>query len=173
MFGRPGQGWRRGGAGATDEVALEPAELRQRAIRLLARREHSRAEMRQKLARSGGAAADVEALLDALESEKLLSDLRFAESVARVRAPRYGSQRVANDLRQRGVGAVAVTLIADLKAGDQARAQAAWERKFGAPPASAGERAKQMRFLQARGFPGDVIRQVVPRTLVADDPQDE
>ena len=105
----------------------------------------------------------LQALLDALEAEQLLSDQRFAAGVARVRGARFGSQRVANELRQKGVGAEVAGLVADLKAGDLDLAHAVWARKFGAAPLDAAERARQMRFLQTRGFPGDVIRKVVPK----------
>lgn len=146
-----------------DTVSTGPA-LRAKAVGLLARREHSRAELKQKLLRSGGDAPEIDALLDALEEERLLSDLRFAEGMARTRSVRYGSQRVMGELRQKGVdGAAAGELIADLRASDMERAQALWARKFGVAPDGAAERARQMRFLQARGFPVDVIRRVVPR----------
>ncbi len=135
----------------------------------MARREHSRAELRQKLLRLGGGDALVDTLLDALESERLLSDQRYAEGVARVRGARFGSQRVANELRQKGVGAEVAGLVADLKAGDLDLAQSVWARKFGAAPKDAGDRARQMRFLQARGFPGDVIRKVVPKACLQED----
>lgn len=44
------------------------------------------------------------------------------------------------------------------------RARAAWQKRFGQPPASAAERAKQIRFLQGRGFSFDVIRRVIAGT---------
>lgn len=148
--------------GVAGSESASPQVLRARAIGWLARRDHSRAELRRKLARLRASAADIEALLDALEAESLLSDQRFAAGVARVRGARFGSQRVANELRQKGVGAEVAGLVAGLKAGDLELAHSVWERKFGAAPANAAERARQMRFLQARGFPGDVIRKVVP-----------
>lgn len=164
-------GRRRGVSGKAEAEAPEAtlASLRARAVGWMARREHSRVELRQKLLRLGGGDALVDALLDALESERLLSDQRYAEGVARVRGARFGSQRVANELRQKGVGAEVAGLVADLKAGDLDLAQSVWARKFGAAPKDAGERARQMRFLQARGFPGDVIRKVVPKACQQDD----
>ena len=161
MFGA--RRFARATGGAAGNVPASPEVLRARAIGLLARRDHSRAELRRKLARLSAATTDIEVLLDALEAEGLLSDQRFAAGVARVRGARFGSQRVANELRQKGVGAEVAGLVADLKAGDLELAQAVWERKFGVAPANAAERARQMRFLQARGFPGDVIRKVVPK----------
>ena len=164
-------GRRRSAGDKEDAEAPAPtaATLRARAVGWMARREHSRAELRQKLRRLGGAEADIESLLDTLEQERLLSDQRYAEGVARVRAARFGSQRVANELRQKGVGAEVAGLVADLKAGDLDLAQSVWARKFGVAPTDAAERARQMRFLQARGFPGDVIRKVVPKSGLPDD----
>jgi len=168
---------RRRSAGAADGgfeqgAAPEPlsaAQLRLKGIALLARREHSRAEMQQKLARHSGDAALIGQVLDQLQAEKLLSDQRFAEGVARVRGARYGSQRVAQDLRARGIsGELAAGLVQNLKASEAERAQAAWQRRFGDAPANAAERAKQMRFLQARGFAFEVIRRVVPRAQASD-----
>jgi regulatory protein len=157
----------RGGFGARGSVPEEPltaAQLRVRGIALLARREHSRAELQKKLGRYADDKALIDQVLDQLQAEKLLSDQRFAESVARVRGARYGSARVAQDLRAKGVSSeLASGLIRDLKASDSERAQAAWQKRFGVAPADAAERAKQMRFLQARGFASDVIHRVVPR----------
>jgi regulatory protein len=136
--------------------------LRARAVGWLARREHSRMELQTKLRRFGGGEAAIAEVIEHLVREKLLSDERFAASVARARSNRYGSQRIAGELRRKGVGGEVEGLIDDLKASDTERARAVWERKFGAPPAHPAEAARQMRFLQARGFPVDVIRRVVP-----------
>jgi regulatory protein len=156
-------GWSTPAAENADGQPVAAVDMRAKSLALLARREHSRAEMRRKLARAGGDADTIEIVLDALEREKLLSDQRFAEGVARVRGARYGSRRVADDLRRTGVGPEAGALIDSLKASDSERALAIWTRKFGVAPADASARAKQMRFLLARGFPTDVIYRVVPR----------
>jgi regulatory protein len=161
-----GFGGRARGAGPSDaaEASEAPpvAVLRARAIGWLARREHSRMELQAKLRRLGGGEAAVAEVIEHLEREKLLSDERFAASVARVRSSRYGSQRIAVELRRKGVGAEVEGLIDDLKASDTERARAIWARKFGVPPTDPADAARQMRFLQARGFPTDVIRRVVP-----------
>ena len=160
-----------GMAGSAAREELPPpdaAKLRLKAITMLARRDHSRIELQQKLTRLGGAAADIESVLDRLQAENLLSDRRFAEGVVRVRGARYGSSRVAQDLRARGVtGELAADLVGGLKASEAERAQVIWKRKFGDAPADARERARQMRFLQARGFAAEVIRKVVPRAKAA------
>ncbi len=149
----------------TEGVQPPPVNLRAKAIALLARREHSRAELAGKLARYSADKAAIDTLLDALIAENFLSERRAAQSIVRVRAARQGSLRVAGELRARGItGDLAVEMLADLKGTEAARAQALWERKFGEPAADAQSRAKQMRFLQARGFALDVIRAVVPIT---------
>ena len=150
-------------AQATEGAQPPPVNLRAKAIGLLARREHSRAELAGKLARFSADKAAIDTLLDALIAENFLSERRAAQSIVRVRAARQGSLRVASELRARGItGDLAAEMLADLKGTEAERAQALWERKFGEPATSAASRAKQMRFLQARGFALDTIRAVVP-----------
>ena len=144
---------------------LPPAKLRLKAIAMLARREHSRAELRGKLRRFTSDAAAIDEVLDAMQGGDYLSDERTAASISRVRGARYGSLRVANDLRAKGIGGeLATATLAALKSTEAERAQALWQNKFGEPPADASERARQMRFLQARGFASDLIRKTVPAT---------
>ena len=175
--GASGQRGRRTGRSALpaswgkDKAEPEPltaAQLRIKGITLLARREHSRAELKKKLGRHSDDKALIDEALDQLQAEKLLSDARFAEGVARVRGARFGSARVAQDLRARGVsGELAAGLVKDLKASDAERAQEAWQKRFGEAAEDAAGRAKQMRFLHSRGFAPEVIRRVVPRAKVA------
>lgn len=135
--------------------------LRERALRLLARREYSRAELARKLAPSAEG-EDLDALLDDLERENLLSNARFAEMLAHSRAGRHGSLRLKAELRDKGVPAELIdATVAEAKGRDLEAARAVWQKKFGIPPRDAGERAKQMRFLAARGFPAEVVRRVV------------
>ncbi len=134
---------------------------RARALNLLARREHSRAELARKLAGHGDD-DEIAALLDDLERENLLSDRRYAEALAHSRAGRHGSVRLKAELREKGVAdAVATEVLADARAADIDAARAVWRKKFDRAPADAAERARQMRFLAARGFPAEVVRRVV------------
>ena len=129
-----------------------PEELRARALRLLARREHSRTELERKLsprAESPGALAD---LLESLAQKKQLSDERYAEARTRQLARKYGAARIRQDLKAKGV---AHTVSEE---GDLERARAILERKYRTAATSREERAKRMRFLQSRGFSSDVIR---------------
>ena len=135
--------------------------LRERALNLLARREHSRAELARKLA-PHVEDEDLDGLLDDLEREKLLSNARYAEMLAHARSGRHGSLRLKADLRDKAVPAeVMESTLAEAREHDLEAASAVWLKKFGEPPRDAGERAKQMRFLAGRGFPPDVVRRVV------------
>lgn len=139
-----------------------PRSLRERALDLLARREHSRAELARKL---GSHAADREALetlLDELARRGWLSDARFAEALVHDRQARFGSVRLAHELRQRGVPEDLIREQLDaLRASELQRARRVWQQKFGRLPADARERARQMRFLTQRGFPLEVIRRIL------------
>jgi regulatory protein len=122
-------------------------------MRLLARREHSRDELRRKLARVATETDDVESVIETLAQKGWLSDARFAESAARAKAARFGPVKLAHYLRSRGVDdeAIAAGIRA---AGDEGVAQmeTIWKSRFRAPPANERERARQVRFLQGRGF---------------------
>ena len=145
--------------------AAHPVNLRAKAIGYLARREHSRAELAAKLMRLSSDRIVIDTLLDALTAENFLSERRAAQSIVRVRSARLGSMRVAGELRARGItGDLAAEMVRDLKGTEAERARALWERKFGMPAPDLSGRAKQMRFLQTRGFALDVIRAVVPAT---------
>lgn len=137
--------------------------LKQRAVALLARREHSRAELAKKLAAHAASAEEVEAVLNSLQEVKLLSDERFTAAFVRSRAERFGAARLRQELRQRGVAEVLVEtgLAAEDLASEMERARGVWRKKFDALPADAREWARQARFLQGRGFSGDVIRRLL------------
>lgn len=136
--------------------------LRERAVRLLAGREHSRIELRRKLLLFADSPDALDALLDELVHSRLLSDDRYAEARAHRLSQRYGSLRLERELRQRGVAdAPLERVVAEARRTDLERAREVWRRRFGEVPRTAQERARQMRFLQNRGFEIDVIRSVV------------
>jgi regulatory protein len=133
--------------------------LKARALRYLSMREHSRLELRRKLARYAEEGDDVEALLDFLEKNNWLSQERFAESLIHRKAARYGNSRVVAELQNHGVvGEALAELKANLAGSETARAQEVWRRKFGTVAQDAAERAKQMRFLMQRGFSQRAVR---------------
>lgn len=142
--------------------ARRPRSLRARALSYLARREHSRLELRRKLAPHAESPEQLDALLDTLESQGLLSVERFAASVVHRRAGRFGTARIRQELRQHEMPDELVSEhLAELDRSEYARAREVWERRFGRPPVDAAERLRQARFLAARGFRGDVVRRVV------------
>ena len=164
-----------------------PPSLRQQALTWLSQREHSRKELHDKLVRwvratqvAGDLAAgkpspapasapsgkepaseeQIPALLDELARAGHLSDARALESRIHVRSSRFGNLRIERELRQLGVQADEPVRQA-LRATELERARSVWARKFAGPPASAAERARQMRFLTGRGFTAETIRVVL------------
>jgi regulatory protein len=102
----------------------------------------------------------VETLLDWLHANGYLSDERFVDSRVHARAARQGLARIRQELANHGL-ALAPEQAAALRDTEFTRAQAVWQRKFGAPAADARGRAAQARFLAARGFAADVVRRIV------------
>jgi len=137
-------------------------ELKARALRYLVRREHSREELARKLAPHAASKEILEGTLNWLESTNKLSNQRFAEIRAHVLARKYGAARIRQDLQSKGVSeAIAARAVAELD--DVAKAREILARKYRAPATSREERAKRARFLQSRGFSGEVIRRLVLR----------
>lgn len=140
----------------------EPGDLRERALRLLARREHSRAELVRKLGQAGFVQDDIESLLDEFEGKKWLSDQRFTESYVADHRARAGSIKLAYDLRQRGVSeAVIERVLSENRDGELERAQEVWQKKFGVLPVDMAAKIRQMRFLKNKGFTTEIIRKTL------------
>ncbi len=139
--------------------------LKARAVRYLSRREYSRLELEKKLRAyltEDESEDDLTAVLNDLEQKGYLSDERFAQSRARVRAARYGNARVAYELKASGVSSELIAnAIEQLEETEAERAKALWQKRFGKPAEDYKERAKQMRYLLSRGFSMEVARQVV------------
>lgn len=140
----------------------DPAQrLRQEALRLLTRRDYSRAQISDKLSARCDSPELLAQTLDALEAQHLLSDTRYAQQRVTSRASRYGNARLAQELRRDGLNDADInTALAD-SADETSRCRAVWAKKFTELPHTAADRARQMRFLQYRGFSGDAIRQVL------------
>ena len=134
-------------------------ELRARALRLLARREHSRAELARKLAPHAESPQAIEAVLDLLLSKKQQSDERFASERARVLSRKYGAARIRQDLKARGVSKEIIDGVS--RSGEIEVARAILQRKYRAPATTPEERARRARFLQSRGFSFDIIRSLL------------
>ena len=135
-------------------------DLRARALALLARREHSRAELARRLA-PHAEAEKVQDLLDILISERLLSDQRYACQRAAIRGTRIGNARLKAELQAQGVDAETLATALAECGDEEIRCRAVRAKKFGELPADAEARARQMRFLQTRGFSLEAIRKAL------------
>ena len=121
---------------------------------MLARREYGRAELRARLLTRGVAEADADAALDELARRGLLSDARYAEAIVAQKAGRYGRRAIAHALKDKGVDeAAAASALAALAGRDEVdEALALWRRRYGTPPSDQREKARQVRYLMARGY---------------------
>ena len=139
--------------------------LKGRALRYLAAREHSRAELATKLSRHVGPEDDPDAVarvLDELAAKGFIDEARVAESVLHRRAGRLGQARVLQELRAKGLPDEIMADAADqLRTTELARAREVWRKKFGQVPVDAADKARQMRFLAGRGFGAETARRVL------------
>jgi regulatory protein len=143
-------------------TARPPLSLKGRALRYLSQREHSRGELERKLARHADDLSEVRRVLDELQSRGFIDHQRVAESVVHRRGAKLGALRIKQELQAIGLEPQVVAgAVSALRATELERAREVWRRKFDASPADAAERAKQARFLAARGFGGDVVRAVL------------
>ncbi|MBV2131569.1 recombination regulator RecX [Pseudomonas sp. MAP12] len=140
-----------------------PVAVRRAAMDLLARREHSRAELTRKLRQRGAAVELIDSALERLSEEGLLSDERFLESFIRSRAQAgYGPLRIRDELSQRGLPrAIVERALADSPIEWAANLRELWRRRFAALPVDARERAKQGRFLLYRGFAHEAVSRLL------------
>lgn len=138
----------------------ERVAVRRQAMDLLARREHACQELKNKLARHVHDADLIERVVAELADEGLQSDLRYAQSMLYSKAQRgFGPMRLQADLQAAGVDeAIVAQAMADLDTDWQEQARQARHKRFGPEkPTDYKVRAKQMRFLQRRGFDMDQI----------------
>lgn len=148
----------------------QPVSLRVRAMRFLARREHSRAELHAKLLPHVQEGEDLGAVLDELEKRNWLSDARAAEQMVNIKRARFGAQRIAHELRQKGIAEDLIShALPHLKETEFEAARDVWQKRFGTHPQDQKEKARQVRFLQARGFALDVIFRVLKSSDFAED----
>jgi len=131
-------------------------ELRARALRLLARREHTRQELECKLSPHAGSSEALGVLISELKTKNQLSDARFAEERARRLSRKYGAARIRQDLKAKGVSEELISRFSSSE-DEMQRAKEILERKYRTPAATREEKAKRMRFLQSRGFSSEII----------------
>jgi regulatory protein len=130
------------------------------ALDMLARRDYSSTELARKLQERGADAAHLGEVLERLFAEKLLDDARYIDKFIRSHAGRgHGPLRVRSELWQVGLSGPLVEEAITAYPEWQSVAHTARLKKFGPkPPASAAERARQMRFLSYRGFTSAQVR---------------
>ena len=143
--------------------------MRERALGFLSRREYSYKELEQKLRGYAEEHDDVAALLEDFKKRGWLSEERYTEQIVHARKGKFGSLRVAHELREHGVAEELIDkAVAEVKSDEVANARAIHRKKYKALPNNREEWAKQARFLQSRGFGFDVIKQVL-----RDDPDED
>ncbi|MFP4639317.1 MAG: regulatory protein RecX [Guyparkeria sp.] len=141
-----------------DEEKRRLLDCEKRAVGLLARREHSRLELSGKLSDRGFAPDEIGEVLDRLAEEGWQSDRRYAESLIRARAARrYGPDRIASELAQRGVDEGTASEAFEAEPRDwEAIAREQLLARFNGPPQDFPDRARRHRHLVRRGFPPDL-----------------
>jgi len=140
------------------------SSLELRALRYLAQREHSRLELEQKLSAHAQSSTPeaLSSVLDKLEQNGFLSAERVVEQVIRTRRPRFGSQRIVYELKEKGIDAQLIdSILPALRETELDTAFKIWQKKFGQLPNTREERGKQIRFMMSRGFSIEVIQQVL------------
>lgn len=142
---------------------MRPAlSLKGRALKYLSMREHSRMELARKLAPHVGPDDQLDTLLDELETAGWLSAERFVESVLHRKAARMGTARLQQELARHGLPSeLCQTALSELRHTDYERAHALWAKRYGQPPQSPQEYARQARFLAGRGFDTALVRQLL------------
>lgn len=136
--------------------------LKNRALRLLTLREHSRPELERKLAVHEEQAGQLALVLDDLEAKGFISEQRVVASVVYRRSSKLGAKRVGQELQHKGISQEAVKeAVAELQTTELDRARAVWLKKFGQTATTPKEKAKQLRFLISRGFSTSVLYEVL------------
>ena len=155
-----------------DEVKSRPGlSLRARAVGLLSRREHSRAELMRKLSAHANSPQELGERLEALAVEGWQSDERFVQGFVHRKAAQQGLAKIAQELTQHGVDPLQVAQVRlELKDSELERARSVWHKKFGhsSAPANATDYARQGRFLASRGFSHEVIHRLLKNPPGAD-----
>jgi regulatory protein len=152
-------------------VKSAPVSLRAQAIRLLARREYARSELEHRLIAKGAPRNEVGFVLDELIAQGYLSDARYARAMATQKAGGHSRRSIAEALKAKGIARTDIErALVEAEADDEKALRALWQRRFGKPPTDEREKARQVRFLQARGFALSAIFRLLreaPDTTVA------
>lgn len=130
------------------------------ALKMLARREHSRHELIQKLKAKNFDENLIQEVIKYLEQKKYLDDVRFAQSYARMRSHKgYGNCRISAELVQRGVAREVVNALLFDETETIKLIKKNYQKKYGQTPMTdLQEKAKRMNYLYRKGFDREVIR---------------
>jgi regulatory protein len=147
--------------------ASDPRTAYDAALGLLARREQSRRELRQRLDRRGYDAAESDAALDRLAQDHYQDDARFGEMLVRTRiAQGYGPARLRAELGSHGLpDALVRDLVAHADVDWFERACSQLRKHYPAPARERSERARQAQYLLRRGFDAGIARRAVERRM--------
>ena len=138
--------------------------LKQRALEYLSKREYSAVELGQKLKTYADESDDIPALLNDFIARGWLSDRRFTEQIVRARKVKFGSAKIAHELREKGVDDELIAdAVSEIQDNELENATEVWHKKFKQPASNRNEWAKQARFLQSRGFSFDTIKKVLSK----------
>lgn len=141
---------------------VQEKSLRQRALEYLGKREYSATELGQKLKTYANETDDIPTLIADFKARGWLSDARFTKQLVRSRQVKFGSAKVAYELKEKGVAEELIAeAVSDIKENELEHATEVWRKKFKQPAANRNEWAKQARFLQSRGFGFDIIKKVL------------
>ncbi len=144
--------------------------MRQRALDYLGKREYSYVELAKKLKAFAEETDDIAAILDDFKARGWLSDARFTEQLVHARQTKFGSARVANELREKGVAdELIASAVATVKTNELEHAREACRKKYKESPKSREDWARQARFLQSRGFGFDTIKKVLSNSTEDND----
>ncbi len=166
---KPLQGDKRKGNLAASPKSTQQTNIIHKAVDLLARREHSVYELKQKLKLRDYSGSEIRAALEQLIGDGLVSDERFTEAYVRHRALRgFGPTKIAAELNGKGVDEVLIEQYLEPSSPhwlDLARE--AYAKKFGnSSPADYAQWTKRARFLQGRGFTASIIQNVCPAIAI-------
>lgn len=140
----------------------EDKSLRQRALEYLGKREYSAAELANKLKAYADEVGDIPTLIEDFKERGWVSDARFTEQLVNARKTKFGSAKVANELREKGVSDDLIAeAVSEIRDNELVNATEVWRKKYKQPATNRNEWAKQARFLQSRGFSFDTIKQVL------------
>jgi regulatory protein len=152
-------------------MAFAKPSLKGRALRLLSQREHSRAELERKLKTHEEEPGALAAALEELQAKGFISDERVVESVLHRRAAALGALRIRMELQDKGIDpALVEQAVVGLRVSELDRARELWRKKYGKPATTPEEKAKQARYLSARGFSGEIVMQVLRQSGATPDP---